>query len=425
MFMKRFLLLLIGSLTLLLTGCSFAGGEMSALLTPPALSVGREALNKAIKNTIGEEYELVYPLAGSYRTGIISVDLNSDGETEGVCFYRPTRSDGKLSFLVMQNQSGNWTLLCKVESEAASVGRVAFGDLDANGISEIVVGWQYLSDAEGSYNVYSMENGEAVSYQTGLYTRFIMMEGEPARLLVMSRNSATKAVTASLIGAENGVIGLVNTVAMYGRAVDYLALTSAVTSENDQAVYVDEQLENGQYFTEVLAIDEQGRLTNELLNQPEASSLRYTAISCQDIDHDGVPEIPVEEALPSYLRSGVEEHLYLICWNSFDGKTLTPVSHSFVDVTEGFSVDYPDDWYGKVTVERAEDENRSFVFKTVEGEALFTIRVCSLTEYTESQAEAGWSKLYSDSDHVYIIYCEENSMGINYARVYGLFDVIN
>lgn len=421
---KKSFLSMILLLALLLTGCSL-GGDMSTMLTPPTMSVGRETLTKAIKSAIGEGYELVYPQAGSYRTGIISEDLNGDGQTEAICFYQPTKSGGKLSFLAMESRGESWVLMGKGESEAASVGRVAFGDLDGDGTSEIVVGWQYLTDTDGSYDVYSFADGKAVSQHTGLYTRFVVMEGTPDGLLVMSRNSSTKSVTASLVGLTEGKIGLVNTVAMYGKATDYLAITPAKTAEGMQAVYVDEQLENGQTFTEVLAVDAQGRLTNELLAQPDVSTLRYTAITCRDIDGDGVLEIPTEEALPSYIRNGVEENLYLIHWNSFDGTTLTPISQSFIDITEKFSLDYPDDWYGKVTVTRPESGNRSFTFKTMKGEELFTIRVYALTEYSDELGRAGWLKLYGDSDHVYTVFCNENnSMGINYQRVYGLFSAI-
>lgn len=410
---------------LFLSGCSM-GGEMEALLTPPAMSVGREALTQAIKSAIGESYELVYPQAGSYRTGIISVDLNGDEKTEAVCFYKPTKSGGKLSFLAMESVEDTWKLLGKAESEAASVGRVSFGDLDGDGVSEAVVGWQYLTDTDGSYDVYSFKNNKAVSQHTGLYTRFVVMEGSPDALLVMSRNSSTKSVTASLIGMTEGKIGLVNTVAMYGKAVDYSAITSAKTADGKPAVYIDEQLENGQSFTEVLAVDAQGQLTNELLAQPEVTTLRYTAVSCRDVDGDGVPEIPTEEALPSYLRNGVEENLYLIHWNTFDGTSLKKTAQSFVDVTEKFSIDYPEDWYGKVTVERSEDANRAFVFKTIDGEELFTVRVYGLTEYDDALGKVGWLKLYGDSDHVYTVHCrEQNSMNVNYQTVYGLFSSIN
>ncbi len=421
---RKSLFILIMAAMLLLSSCSL-GGDMGTLLTPPTMSVGRETLTKAIKAAIGEGYELVYPQAGSYRTGIISEDLNGDGQTEAVCFYRPTKSEGKLSFLVMENLGESWALMGKGGSEAASVGRVAFGDLDRDGVSEIVVGWQYLTDTDGSYDVYSFSGGKAISQHTGLYTRFVIMDGDPDGLLVMSRNSSTKSVTASLVGVTEGKIGLVNTVAMYGKATDYLAITPAKTADGKQAVYIDEQLENGQTFTEVLAVDAEGRLTNELLAQPDVSTLRYTAITCRDLDGDGVFEIPIEEALPSYIRNGVEENLYLIHWNHFDGTKLTPSSQSFVDITEKFSLDYPDDWYGKVTVERPESGNRSFAFKTMKGEDLFTIRVYGLAEYSDELSKAGWFKLYSDSDHVYTVFCNENnSMGINYQRVYGLFSAI-
>ena len=92
--MKRFRLIsLILALMMLLSGCSLPGGETGLMLTPPTMSLGREALTKAIKAAIGENYELVYPQEGSYRTGIISEDLTGDGVNEALCFYRPTAAD--------------------------------------------------------------------------------------------------------------------------------------------------------------------------------------------------------------------------------------------------------------------------------------------------------------------------------------------
>ncbi|MBQ7035162.1 MAG: VCBS repeat-containing protein [Clostridia bacterium] len=413
------------ALMLLLSGCSLPGGETGLMLTPPTMSLGREALTKAIKAAIGENYELVYPQEGSYRTGIISEDLTGDGENEALCFYRTTAANGKLGFLVMENRGDTWVKLAMGQSPAASVGRVAFGDLNADGISEIVVGWQYLTDTDGSYEIYQIKENKAISSYTGLYSRFVMMEGKPSRLLVLSRNSATKSVTASLVGQVDGAIGLINTVAMYGRATDYLSILSAKTSSGQPAVYIDESLESGQTLTEVLVVNDQGRLTNELLNQFNTATLRYSAITCRDQNNDGVPEMPTEEALPSYLRNGLEEQLYLINWNTFDGATLKPTSHSFVDTTEKFAIHYPKGWHGKVTVERSSETDRAFLFKTMGGETLFTIRVYGLSEYTPELGDEGWRKLYEDSDHVYTVYCEpRNSMSITYTKVYGLFNVI-
>lgn len=412
-------------LALFLSGCSF-GGDLGTMLTPPAMSVGQEALTGAIRTAIGESYELVYPQAGLFRTGIISVDLTGDGQTEAVCFYRAASKGAKLSFLVMQSEGEGWSVLARGESEASSVGRVAFGDIDGQGTAELIVGWQYLTEADGSFDIYTLKGGEAVSCHTGLYTRFVVLEGNPGALVVISRNAESRAVTASLIGKLGSGLGVVNTVAMNDRAVDYLAMETGRIEGDLPAVFVDEQLEGGRTATEVLVVNEQGRLSNELINQVDISPLRYTAITCRDVDRDGRMEVPTEEMLPAYTRNGVTENQYLICWNAYDGQKLTPVSHAFINVTENFSVSFAKDWEGRLTVERPADHDRAYQFKTREGELLFTVRVYGLSEYSEELGRQGWRKLYTDSDRVYTVYCEEdNSLGITYTQIYGLFDAIS
>lgn len=407
---------------LLLSGCSF-GGEIGTMLSPPAMSVGREALTGAIRAVIGGSYELVYPQAGSYRTGIISEDLNGDGETEAICFYR---AEGSIGFLVMESVGEGWQLLGRGKSDASSVGRVAFGDLTGDGLSEVIVGWQYLTEADGSFEIFSLAGGKAKSNHTGLYTRFVVLEGEPDALVVVSRNAETRSVTASLIGAIGKSIGVVNTAAMNDRAVDYLSIQPGKTKGGLPAVFVDEQLEGGQYATEVLVINEQGRLSNELINQVEMSTLRFTAVYCKDINKDGAMEVPTELPLPSYLRNGVEENLHLIQWNAYDGQQFSPVSQSFMNVTENFAVAIPEDWEGRLTVERSADNDRSFLFKSREGELLFTIRVYGLAEFSEELVRKGWRKLYTDSDRVYTVLCKaDNSFEVTYTQIYGLFETVS
>ena len=154
--------------------------------------------------------------------------------------------------------------------------------------------------------------------------------------------------------------------------------------------------------------------------------MRYTAVYCKDVDKDGEIEVPTELQLPTYQRNGVDENLYLIQWNSYDGQVLRPISQSFVNVNENFSVAIPEDWEGKLTVERPEDNDRAFLFKSRKGELLFTIRVYGLTEFSEDLVDKGWRKLYADSDRVYTVYCEKgNSFDISYTQIYGIFEAIS
>ena len=417
---RLFLPIVLWMLLLALGGCSLPGGEMSSMLTPPSLSVGREALTRELNSIIGEDYELIAPKGGAYRTAIISKDINGDDQNEAICFYR---SSGKLRFLVMKNQGESWICLSRGESEAASIGQVAFADFTGDRLSELIVGWQYLTGSDGSYDVYSLVKQTAISVQSGLYNHMIVVEQNPNLLVVLNRNAATKAVTASLVGL---VDGLVNTVVMNSRAVDYPNIIAAATTTGQRAVYVDGLTEIGQVQTEVLVINEQGRLTNELLNQLNTETLRSSAVFCADRDGDGIPEIPVEEPLPSYLRNGVEENLFLIRWHEFDGSKLIPGGRSFVDTTEKFMLTYPDGWYGKITVQRSEENERAYRFQTMEGKTIFTIQVFGLSEYSETLGNEGWRKLYSDSDHVYVVYCEpKNAYKVDYAKVYALFDAIS
>ncbi len=420
---KTLMTFILAAILLLCSSCSVFTGELSGMLTPPALSTSRQALTKTLKTVLGD-YELVYPQSGSYRTGIIPVDLNGDQNTEAVCFYK---ASGGLGFLALENREGAWQILGRGKSDAASISRVAFGDLDGDGLSELIVGWQYLSDSDSSYEVYALKQGEAESKYTGLFTQLTLLDGEDrSYLVVLNRNSATKSVTAALVGKTEKEIGLINTVTMVSRSTSYLSILPGKTTEGLPAVYIDEQLEEGLFATEVLAINEQGRLTNELLAQPNVTTWRRNGVTCQDVNGDGIPEVPGEMALPAYHRNGLPENLYLVQWSRFDGRTLYADSYSFVDANEKFTVAWAADWFGRVTVERSLDADRSFVFKDMDsGELFFTIRVYGTGEYSSELGNEGWRRLYTDSDHIYVVQCQpENSLGIDYLQVFGLFDVI-
>ena len=85
------------------------------------------------------------------------MDINGDGTNEAFAFY--SKTDGDVTTMTVQlirDQKGEWVDGGTQTIVASGVDMVQFCDLDDNGTSEILVGWQVYGTSEMQLAVYSL-----------------------------------------------------------------------------------------------------------------------------------------------------------------------------------------------------------------------------------------------------------------------------
>lgn len=387
-------------LLMMLTSCNITSFDTDGLLSPPQMNTANNEILKTLRSVIGNSYELIYPSSGNYQTAIISVDLTGNNVNEAVCFYTDG-TDKKVNVIILESIESTWKARGIFKSQASSVERVEFTDIDKDGIKETIIGWQYLSGEEKALEILSFgKETEMMSRYTGMYNNVIVFDD---CVVSISKNTSGKTASATLIGKGVGEIEILATVALNNAISAFVSIKDGLDKNGKRTIYVDEQLESLVYTTELLTVGDYGELT---IAPDEISSLttRTRASVCTDVDSDGHLDIPTEHMLPEYERNGVKESLVYISWYGYDGVKFDYIKSGYVSVNELFFLEIPENWLGKINIQRDVDSERAIHFYITENEMyipVFSIRVFSQLEFTDTVQSLGWKAVTTANENVY------------------------
>lgn len=346
----------------LLCGCEFFTVDTAELLNTPKLSGDISPIAEAISASAGGEYTLKYPTRGSYRSAVVQNDINADGRMEAFAFYGITENEAATMVIdVICNKDGNWISAARQKIVAGGVDKVEFCDLDNDGIEEILVGWQIYGTSEMQLAVYSFD-GERLTQrmllQYSYFTCCDLDENGKNEIFLIMLNSVGQINTASLCELTDSGVSEIYLCELDPTVRIVNEPTVSHLSSGKAAIYVDEVKGVGA-VTEVLFI-EKNRLVNPLFNQETRetlATLRSATLAVQDINDDGILEIPVQSDIPSVAKSAVNEKLYLINWCSYNGETLTTQITTMTNVNDGYYYIVPSKRVGQLAVYKDTDSH--------------------------------------------------------------------
>ena len=410
---RKFVAILLVFTILLLNSCNFFGENVDQLLKPPSLTKTRQSLQRSLSSELSDKYELIYPSSGNNRTAIIAYDIDNDKSNEAICFYKTDNSASDSSFIVFKNVENSWKKVGGINGEAQGVDRVDFADLDNDGIKEIIVGWRFMAGGETGFEIFSIKNDGVYSKFSGVYNQLCVINNKNNGLdylVTINKNLTQRVSNASLIGKDKDKIKIINTVSIDNRIVNFLNVQTSLIN-NWPAIFVDEELDNQMYLTEVLTINKKGKLTNRLAQQNTAENIsqRSQAITCMDINGDSIIEVPSLEPLPEYKRNGKTEHLYLVNWYSYENGSFKHVKYNYTNIVENFMVDFDDNLAKNLTVQIDNENERTYNFLNKNSnELLFKIRAFSTDEYKDNN-DTKWEVIDFDSSVTYCFKASDQS----------------
>lgn len=417
--MKRRLISVIVAavLCLILCGCDIFASDTAELLSPPELSGDISPIAVAIAKSAGGEYTLKYPSNGDFRSAVVQNDVNGDGRLEAFAFYSmKEKEDGtetvNMYISVICLQDGEWVCTDKQKVVAGGVERIDFCDLDGDGVSEILVGWEIYGASEMQLAVYSFKDSKLVQRTMQKYSRFVCCDLDESGLneiLIIKFSAAEQINTAGIYKLTDvGVTELYSceldkTVQSVGEPV------VSHLSSGKPAVYIDEVKGIGT-VTEVLFI-EKNRLVNPLMNaesRETLATLRSVGISSEDINDDGIIEIPVQENVPSITKSELNEKLYFTNWCSYNGETLTNQMTAMINSNDGYYYILSQKWTGQIAVLKDTDKRLREIYlynnetSTVR-EMLVSFMTVSRTDWESGKYQgSGYEKITQNEVSVYL-----------------------
>jgi len=224
---------------------------------------------------------------------------------------------------------------------------------------EIVVGRQLSDQLLRSVSVYTLHNGEAEQLVSANYTKFLTVDLDMDALveLFVLRPGQTDTDTgvAELYGMEGESIERSKEVNMSGPAEQLKRILVGQLQDVPVAVYAASTVEDTALITDVYAVVD-GELSNVTFSNESGTSvqtLRNYYVYADDIDNDGVTELPSLTTMVPLDDSGSLDRHDLIRWYSMtsDGAEIDKMYtyHSFVD---GWYMELRKQWAPRLTAVR-------------------------------------------------------------------------
>lgn len=343
------------SLAFILGGCDIFSADTAELLSPPALTGDLLPIDTAIKESVKSSYTLEYPSRGNYRSAIIQHDMNSDGVLEAFAFYSTQDKDtSKMNINAIANKGDKWVSVATQSISAGGVDRIEFSDLDADGIDEILVGWEIYGTSERKLAIYSLGENTLTQRLLEQYTHFTYcdLDEDGRREIFIARSSpAESRNTAHLYALTSVGVSTISSCELDSTAKTLNHPVVSTLSTGKPAIYIDE-IKGVGAVTEVLFL-EKGQLQNPLMN-PEtretSATLRTATLESRDINSDGIIEIPIRHEVATVTRSNEAEKQYLTDWCSFTGETLTSKLTAYMNLNDKYYYAIPERWIGQVAI---------------------------------------------------------------------------
>ncbi|MCC8183076.1 MAG: hypothetical protein LIO45_08940 [Clostridiales bacterium] len=361
---------LLCALLMLLSGCSLKSGD--ELYSLPKMSSEYESLQQSLQSLLDSGLEYAAPLSGSNTQAVQDVDLDGDGVSEAVAFLKDTDESALVIYLFQQNDEGEYEVMTTINGQGSAVNSVSYSQLDGAGNMEIVITWQVSTGvyALSAYSVWSGGSLELMAAQS--YTRYSLVDlnedGADELLLLYLDTSDTSQNRAEYYTYSDGGLALTGTARLSYDLASIDRVRSAALYNGGNALYVTGYVTDSEtgaasssiQLTDILSI-RNGELVNVTLDENKSTSTstrRRTYVAEQDLNADGIWEIPALSSIYERLEDGtvtVSENFYLVSWVQYDLNGEPHVACStYYNSSDGWYLILPEEWNGEIALERSD-----------------------------------------------------------------------
>lgn len=311
---KRIFVCLLLLTAYILTGCNMRA--INELYCLPQRSESYRNLQSQINQVMGG-LEYCAPVSGENRQTVQAVDLNGDGVNEYVLFARGN-AENPLHLFVFTLVDDEFVLLDTISSTGDAFEQVEYVQIDDRPGMEIVLGRQISNQVVRSVSVYSLIDGQLEQLVTANYAKFVctdLNQDSRSELLVLRPDLAGSGV-AELYGMENGVMERSQEVSMSEPTEAIKRIMVGKLNDGVRAVYVASSINNKAIITDIFAMVNDVFTNVSFSNESGTSvqTLRNYYVYADDIDEDGVLELPDLITLKAPDNQTSPESQYLIRW---------------------------------------------------------------------------------------------------------------
>lgn len=417
--------------TVFLTGCSFiASGD--DLLQTPRPSESFMLLQEQLEQIMGDTMTYVSPQSGSYRNTVTFEDIDGDDEKEAIAFLREG-TGGKIYAYVFELQNEEYVSIGCIEGPGSALGSLSFMEINDGSEKLIVLTWTLSGDLKQGMTVCSVQDDKLVDVLDATYTSYTMcdMDNDTSEELFTVAYDDTGRKTAQIYDYADGKMILLSQADATQDVQSVANITYGKLNEEGQmAVFVDNKFENDNGMQTDIYVLAKTKMYNVALSSTASTYRSVSLYYCQDIEDDGIIEVPQLQPMPGYESSDAAETLWMVDWYrySMDGATQRSIT-TYDNLAEGWSFQLPKNWRGVVTATTYSEAGVSQTTFMELGELtdpLLTIYVFTGEDREEAASAGGLITLGATSDTCFAakIGDSDSSYQISQESLKELFSIV-
>lgn len=338
----------------LLSGCG--SGTSSDMFAVPEMPEMQSRLIETVESVLGGGFDYSEPRSGLNRQPLQLMDLDGDGEEEGIAFLRDIQETYKTFIYIFENGEDGFTLFDIIEGAENELYTVSYSDVLGENGYEIIVEWGADGDGSHPITVYDLGNNAAEKIlETSAHQYSVSdIDGDGGNdfLAVVKREAKFYADVYTVSG---GKLGKYDSVPLAPGDGKILRIKTGMTSPGKNGAFIEREHGDG-VITDVIAYEKGG-----FVNLLPDGDVCVTRAASADVTGDGVLEIP-KETEKNALR-GVTNRTYRWCTVS-ENSSLIPSAFTYHSYSEGWYLLLPTSWSESVhasrTVTRAGEIGISF-----------------------------------------------------------------
>lgn len=409
--MKYFkLLVIVVAVAMLFSGCSFRlASSVDELITPVSPQGDDADVQNALSSYSNGGFTLKTPESGEYTTAFSFYDLDGDSQDESIVFYESAKSLGKTNMAIIKKNEEKWYVAYNLENENSDVYSLDFSDVNGDGVTELIVLWNYISDSTSHVlSVYSQNiKGEyALTEISDALTvnNYIVVdidEDGTQELMTFAINSGdTVSSTATLYSFDDNSRKTLGTTKLDGHISGYESIISE--SKNGKVyIYADAVNTNGtQMLTEIILwSDYYGTVISPYYSYSTGvtkNTSRSAMLCCCDINDDGLIEVPLD-----YDIGNITEGVFAAEWNQYENSVMNTVAYSVAVQKDGYQLLFTDEQIDKIKIGYRQESSELTVTDSKD-KLILSVKCVPKSQSGNDTQTNGYSAIFEKAGYVYL-----------------------